>query len=102
MRRVLSGMEVVPIAHDEDKDNGYGGRGWGGNRIEDYDNDDDAVRKGKSLLLYSLRNVRTIVLVNLGANHNPTKLFCFSSLLFASSPGGGPAADVRCYVLNYH
>ncbi len=40
--------------------------------------------------------------VILGANCNLAKLFNFSSLLSASSPGGGPAADIRCYVLDCH
>jgi hypothetical protein len=31
-------------------------------------------------------------------NHNLAKLFRFSSLLSASFPGDGPAADIRCYM----
>ncbi len=102
MRRVLTGMGAVPIAHNEDKDNSNGGESGGGNCIEDNNNNDDAVGKGKLSSLYSLCNVRAIRLMNLGANCNLAKLFHFSSSLSASSPGGGPTADVRCYVLECH
>jgi hypothetical protein len=47
MRRVLSGMGVMPIAHDEDEDNGNEGGGGGGNHIKDNNDGDDAVGKGK-------------------------------------------------------
>jgi hypothetical protein len=44
MRRVLTGMGVVPIAHNNNnKDNSDGGEGRGGNRIEDKDDNDDAI-----------------------------------------------------------
>jgi len=47
MRRVLLGIGVVPIAHDEDEDNGTEGGGGGGNHIKDDNDGDDAVGKGK-------------------------------------------------------
>jgi hypothetical protein len=60
MRRILSGMAVVPIAHDKDEDDDNGGRGGGGNHVEDDDNGDDAVSKGKSLSSYSSWDVKHI------------------------------------------
>ncbi len=100
MSTVLSGMGVVHIAHDEDKYKVSGEGGGCGNHIEDNDNNNDVVGKGILLLSYSLCNVRVVVLVNMGANHNLAKLFCFSSLSSASSPSGGSAIDVRCYMLD--
>jgi hypothetical protein len=102
MRRVLLGMGVMPVAHDMDKENGTGGGGGGGSCIEDNIKGDDAVGKGTLLSSYSLCNVCAVVPMNLGANRNLAKLFNFSSLLFASFPGGDPAANVRCYVLDCH
>jgi hypothetical protein len=103
MHRVLSGMGVVPIVivHDKDQDKGNGGGGGGRDCIEEYDNNNDAVRKGELLSSYSSCGIRAVVLVNLGANCNLAKLFCFSSFLSASSLRGGPRADIRCYVLDY-
>ncbi len=102
MKRVLSGMRVVPVTHDKDEDYGNGGTCGGGNCKEDDDNNDDGVRKGKSSSSYSSCDVCAVLLVNLGTNHNLAKLFCFSSLLSASFPGGGFAVDIRCYVLDCH
>jgi hypothetical protein len=67
MKRVLSGIGVVPIAHDEDKDNDNGGGGGGGNHIEDDDNGDDAVGKGKLLSSYLLCDIKQICLQERGA-----------------------------------
>jgi hypothetical protein len=102
MRRVLLGIGIVPIAHDEDKDNCNGGGGGSCNCIEDDNDCDDAVGRGKSSSSYLSCGVRAVVPMNLGANSNLARLFHFSSLLSASSPGGGPMADVRCYVLDCH
>ena len=44
MRWVLSGMGVMPITHDDEEDNGYGG--GGGNCIEDAN--DSIIRLGKA------------------------------------------------------
>jgi hypothetical protein len=88
MRRVLSGMGFVPNAHNKDKDNGNGG--GGGNQIEDDNNNEDAIEKGDLSLSYSLYNAPTVVLVNMGSNHNPAKFF-FSSSSSASFPGGALA-----------
>jgi hypothetical protein len=52
MRRELSGMGVMPIAHNKDKDNGNGRGGGGGNHIEDSNDGDDAVGKGELLSSY--------------------------------------------------
>jgi hypothetical protein len=60
MRRVLSGMAVVPIAHNKAEDYGNGGRGGGGNHIEDNNNGDDVVGKGKLLSSYSSCNIEQI------------------------------------------
>jgi hypothetical protein len=46
MRRVLSGMGVVPIAHEEEEDNDNGGWGGGGNHKEDNNDGDVAIGKG--------------------------------------------------------
>jgi hypothetical protein len=52
MRRVLPGMGVVPFVHDEDKDNGNGWGCEGGNHIENNNDGDDVVEKGKALSLF--------------------------------------------------
>ncbi len=60
MRRVLSGMGVVPIAHDEDEDNGTEGGGGGGNHKEENNDGDDLDGKSKLLSSYSLCDVLQI------------------------------------------
>jgi hypothetical protein len=64
----------------------------GGNKIEDNDNNKDAVRKGKSLSSYLLYNTRAVVFVNMGSNCNLAECYCSSSSS-ASSLGGSPAWD---------
>jgi hypothetical protein len=73
IRRVLLGMEVVFIAHDEDEDKGNRGGGGGGNHIEDNVDNDNAVRKGKSTSLYLSCNM---LRVGLSSTIPPGKEIC--------------------------
>ncbi len=59
-RRVLLGLGVVHISHNEGKDNGNGGGGGDGNHIEDGNEGDDVVEKGKLLSSYLSCGIKQI------------------------------------------
>jgi hypothetical protein len=83
MRRVLSGMGVVPIAHN--KDDGNRDRGGSGNLIDGIDNNNIAVKRGKLLSLY-LCDGRAAVLLIIITKRNLSKLFCSSSTSLMVGP----------------